>query len=56
MNTYVFQLTEEQVERSSTLEVSDVGKWCFVLKGCIQGFKDTAEEAEQLLKYVQEDK
>lgn len=40
----VFQLTEEDVVRSSTLDPEDVGKWCFLMNGCIMGFFDSREE------------
>lgn len=33
---FVFQISEEDVERSSTLEESDVGKWACIICGCIQ--------------------
>lgn len=32
----VFQVSQEDVERSSTLSRRDIGKWAFVLNGCIQ--------------------
>ena len=40
----VFQLTGEDVARSSTLDPEDVGKWCFLMNGCIMGFFDSHEE------------
>jgi len=43
----IFQLTEEDVERSSTLEPEDIGKWCYLINGCIMGFHNTKEEAEK---------
>lgn len=42
----LFQLTEEDIERSSSLEPADVGRWCFELNGCIQGFFETREEGD----------
>ena len=32
----VFQISKEDVKRSSTLTKRDVGKWAMVLCGCIQ--------------------
>lgn len=45
----IYQLTQEDVDRSSTLDPSDVGKWVWVMNGCICGFTDTREEAEDML-------
>lgn len=39
MNNY-FQLTQDDIDRSSTLEQDDLGKWCYVHNGCISGFYD----------------
>jgi len=33
---YPFQLTREDVERSSTLEDSDIGRWAIILNGAVQ--------------------
>jgi hypothetical protein len=41
----IFQLTQEDVDRSSTLVPSDIGKWCYVNQGCIEGFFDTFKQA-----------
>jgi hypothetical protein len=41
-----FQVTEEDVERSSSLESSDIGKWCYLVQGRWHGFFNTQEEAE----------
>lgn len=45
----IYQLTEEDVERSSTLEPTDIGKWCFLVCGCHQGFFDSRDELESFL-------
>ncbi len=45
----IFQLTEEDVLRSSTLDDSDVGKWAWVSNGCLMGFTDTHDEAVDML-------
>ena len=50
----VFQLTQADVERSSTLEPEDVGTWCFLVRGCLFGFFPTREEAHAKLKSVTE--
>ncbi|NBP83039.1 hypothetical protein EBU60_04165 [bacterium] len=49
----VVQLTAEDIERSSTLEPQDQGKWCFIVSGTLQGFfverADAERRATQLL-------
>jgi hypothetical protein len=49
----VVQLTAEDIERSSTLEPQDQGKWCFIVSGTLQGFfverADAERQATQLL-------
>lgn len=45
----IYQLAQEDVFRSSTLDDSDVGKWVWVANGCIQGFTDTHTEAVDML-------
>ena len=49
----IFQLTAEDVERSSTLEPADIGKWCYLNNGGIEGFFATKEEAETRLAGVE---
>ena len=41
----VFQVSQDDVDRSSTLDQDDLGKWCFVLNATIQGFCSTQSEA-----------
>ena len=48
----IFQLTAEDIERSSTLEESDLGLWCFIINGCIQGF---ARSREELISRMEEE-
>lgn len=45
----IYQLTIDDVARSSTLDDRDVGKWVWVANGCIQGFTDTREEAADMI-------
>jgi hypothetical protein len=49
----VVQLTAEDIERSSTLEPQDQGKWCFIVAATLQGFfverADAERQATQLL-------
>ncbi|HLO87808.1 MAG TPA: hypothetical protein VK203_22760 [Nostocaceae cyanobacterium] len=42
----IFQITQEIFDRSSTFEETDIGKWCWLNQGCIEGFCNTREEAE----------
>lgn len=52
----ISQIAIEDVDRSSTLNISDVGKFCIVVCGCFMLY-DTVEQAElaqsALLKTVQ---
>lgn len=49
----VFQIDSEMVERSSTLTKRDIGKWAFVVQGCIQIIRATSrEEAESVYRDV----
>lgn len=48
----LFQLTAEHIDRSDTLEAEDIGKWCFVLNGCFQGFWTDYEEAQKAMKQI----
>jgi hypothetical protein len=43
----VVQLTAEDIERSSTLEPQDQGKWCFIVSGTLQGFFVERADAER---------
>lgn len=38
-----FQISAEDIARSSTLEASDLGRWALLITGCFQTFED--EEA-----------
>ena len=48
----IFQISLEDVERSSTLEPEDIGLWCFIINGCIQGF---ARSREELISRMEEE-
>ena len=48
----VFQLSQYDIDRSSTLEQSDLGTWCYCISGCIEGFHDSKHDAEEFLKTV----
>ena len=43
----VVQLTAEDIERSSTLEPQDQGKWCFIVSGALLGFFVERADAER---------
>ena len=43
----VVQVTAEDIERSSTLEPQDQGKWCFILRGTLLGFFVERADAER---------
>ena len=51
----IYQLSSEDVARSSTLEESDIGKWVFVMKGCLMGFFDTLEECQDRVNQLMTD-
>ena len=48
-----YQVTEADVDRSSTLEWSDVGRWALNVTGCVQLF-DTREAAAEAKRYLEE--
>ena len=50
----IYQLTEEDVYRSSTLEPEDAGKWITVINGCYYGFWESREEALTKVRELQE--
>ena len=52
MVSNVYQLTEEEASRFSSLSNEDVGKWVFLVNGCLHGFYDTKVEALISYKYV----
>ena len=43
----VVQLTAEDIERSSTLEPQDQGRWCFIVRGTLLGFFVERADAER---------
>ena len=43
----IFKITKAELLTHSTLERSDLGKWCYLVNGAICGFKRTRAEAEQ---------
>jgi hypothetical protein len=51
-----FQVTAEDVERSSTLEESDIDRWAVMVNGCYQFCenKETAEDLAYMLNYDEE--
>ena len=34
----VVQITADDVARSSTMDTTDIGTWCFIMNGCRMGF------------------
>ena len=48
-----FQISEEDVERSSTLDKDDVGKWGYVMNGCIN-VVGSRDEAMQMVVLIRE--
>ena len=45
----VFQVNHHDVVDVPTLKSSDVGKWCFIIEGCLMGFCNTRAEATRQL-------
>ena len=37
----VVQITADDVARSSTMDTTDIGTWCFIMNGCLMGFFET---------------
>jgi len=52
-NMQIIQISEDDVELSSTLESEDAGLWCIIINGSYQGFEDTKEDIEKLYKLMQ---
>lgn len=48
----IFQIDEQDVQYIRSLTYEDIGKWCYVLCGCIEGFYATREEAEQRINAI----
>ena len=48
MSIMLTQITEEDVERSSTLEPEDVGKGCLIIHGTFQGFWESKPDSETI--------
>lgn len=48
-----FQISEEDVERSSTLDNDDVGKFGYVMNGCIN-VVGSRDEAMQMVVLIRE--
>ena len=44
MITRPYRLTTDDVERSSTLDKEDIGKWVYEIDGAVHGFTDTIDE------------
>lgn len=51
--THPFQITQDDVDRSSTLDVADIGKWCYLVNGCYQGFHETQAKAAEAIEVLQ---
>lgn len=51
MSTIV-KISEEDVERSSTLEPEDIGKFCLVINGTFQGFWESKPDQETINKIL----
>lgn len=43
-----FQISKNDVERSSTLTKRDIGKWAYTMNGCVS-VVGTKEQAEQVI-------
>ena len=41
----VFQVSEEDVGRNG-FGIEDIGLWCFMVQGCVHGYKATRAEAQ----------
>jgi hypothetical protein len=44
----IFQISEEDLKCFSSLEEEDIGKWYIIFNGCLIGFFDCREKAEQV--------
>jgi len=48
----IFQIDTMMIERSSTLEDRDIGRWCFLVEGNYKGFYRYRREAEKAYRLV----
>ena len=48
----IFQITEDDLRRWESLDRDDLGKWCFLVRKALCGFKQTREEAETQMREV----
>jgi len=44
----IFQVTNEDIIRHD-LDPNDLGTWCWVMNGCIQGFARSRDDARDML-------
>ncbi len=47
-----FQVTKEDVERSSTLTKRDIGKWAYVSNGCINVVGSSLDKAMSIVEML----
>jgi hypothetical protein len=50
----VYQLSTEDVALNEVV-ADDVGKWVFLIQGCLMGFYDTQEECQDRVRQLMND-
>jgi hypothetical protein len=51
----VYKLSTEDVARSTTLEEADVGKWVFLIQGCLMGFFENEQDCRDRVRQLMTD-
>jgi hypothetical protein len=49
---HIFQIEQDMVMRSETLEEQDIGKWCWIKNGYFEGWATSKEQAEERYRII----
>ena len=49
-----YQVTQDEIDRSSTLDQSDLNRWYVLVQGCIQPVR-SQEDGKELIKVLKND-
>jgi len=51
----VVQISADDVARSSTMDETDIGTWCFIMNGCLMGFFGSEEACRDRVNQLMTD-
>ena len=51
----VVQISADDVSRSSTMDASDIGTWCFIMNSCLMGFFETEDACRDRVNQLMTD-